>query len=120
MGRRSTRAFVFWKKDSLTIAMLHRVMRFVKPYRAFLVLAFLGALGEAAADLLQPWPLKLLFDHIFSHRPLPPQVSWFVAPIFGQQTQDLLYFVLAAVIGIAALNAASSYTQDFFMPRISH
>jgi ATP-binding cassette, subfamily B, bacterial len=102
------------------MAKLQRVMRFVKPYRAFLALAFLGALGETLADLLQPWPLKLLFDHIFSHRPLPPQVSSLVTLIFGQQTRELLYFVLATVIAIAALNAASSYMQDFFMPRISH
>src|SRR5947207_11171022 len=109
MGRRSTRAFVFWKKDSLTIAMLHRVMRFVKPYRAFLALAFLGVLGETAADLLQPWPLKLLFDNIFNHRPMSAAISRLVTTLLGQQPQDLLYFVFAAVIGVALLNSTSSF-----------
>src|SRR5438309_10047753 len=100
--------------------MLLPVMRFVKPYWSFLALAFLGALGETVADLLQPWPLKLLFDQIFNDRPLPAVISAFVTTTFGQQARDLLYFVLLAVIGIAALNAGSSYIQDFFMPRISH
>ena len=102
------------------MAMLRAVTRFVKPYRAFLALAFLGALGETLADLLQPWPLKLLFDQIFNNRPLPAAISAFVTKAFGQQALDLLYFVLFAVVGIAALNAWASYIQDFFMPRISH
>jgi len=95
-------------------------MRFVKPYRAFLALAFLGVLGETAADLLQPWPLKLLFDNIFNHRPMSAATSRLVTTLFGQQPQDLLYFVFAAVIGVALLNSTSSFMQDFFMSRVSH
>ncbi|HXJ41913.1 MAG TPA: ABC transporter transmembrane domain-containing protein, partial [Bryobacteraceae bacterium] len=95
-------------------------MKFVKPYRAFLAVAFLGALGETIADLLQPWPLKLLFDQVFSHRPTPPALAAFVTAVFGPQVGGLMAFVIVVVIGIATLNAGSSYTQDIFMPRISH
>ena len=102
------------------MVMLGAIVKFVKPYRAFLAVAFLGALGETIADLLQPWPLKLLFDQVFSHRPTPPALAAFVTAVFGPQVGGLMAFVIVVVIGIATLNAGSSYTQDIFMPRISH
>src|SRR6266700_116497 len=102
------------------MTLLRRVIELVRPYRGFLALAFLGALGETVADLLQPWPLKLLFDSVFNHRPLPRGTPEFVARWIGQPTAGLLSFVLLAVLAIAALSAASSWAQDFFMPRISH
>src|ERR1043166_1912766 len=100
--------------------MLLRVIRFVKPYRAFLVLVFFGVLGETVAELLQPWPLKLLFDHIFVNRPLPAAIDGIVKAIVGREAVGLLYFVLMAAVGVAALNAACSFIQDFFMSRVSH
>src|SRR5207245_6920951 len=102
------------------MAMLRAVTRFVKPYRAFLALAFLGVLGETADDLLRSWRLKLWFDNIFNHPPVPAAISRLVTTLFGQHAQDLLYFVLAAVIGVALLNSVSSFMQDFFMSRVSH
>ena len=51
---------------------LRPLLQFIKPYRTLLALALLGVLGETVADVLQPWPLKLLFDNIFADRPLPP------------------------------------------------
>ncbi|MBI1749316.1 MAG: ABC transporter ATP-binding protein [Acidobacteria bacterium] len=97
-----------------------KLARFLKPYRKFLALAFLGALGEAAADLLQPWPLKILFDHIFGNAPLSPGFSAVVRALFGPGVWGIVSFSLVAVLAVALLNAASSFTQDFFMPRIGH
>jgi subfamily B ATP-binding cassette protein MsbA len=97
-----------------------KLARLLKPYRAFLALAMVGALGETVADLLQPWPLKLLFDHVFSSKPLPPAVVRWVTTVFGQGSPGLLYFVLSATLGIALLNAGSSLMQDLSMPRIGH
>jgi hypothetical protein len=34
----------------------------LQPHRGMLVLAFIAVLGEAATDLLEPWPLKIVFD----------------------------------------------------------
>src|SRR5437899_1777509 len=100
--------------------LLLQVTRFLKPHRILLALAFLGALGEAVADVLQPWPLKLLFDHIFNHQPPPPAISWLVTMFFSPGERSLIYVILLAVLGIAALGAAASYAQDYFLPRISH
>src|SRR5881628_1575888 len=100
--------------------MLLRLGKFIKPYRAYLALALLGALGETAADLLQPWPLKVLFDNILAGKPLPPAIDGWVAALFGHGVGGILYFALAAVLAIAILNGASTFLQDFFMPRVGH
>src|SRR5207245_2792680 len=100
--------------------MLLRLGKFIKPYRAYLALALLGALGETAADLLQPWPLKVLFDNILAGKPLPPAIDGWVAALFGHGVGGILSFALLAVLAIAVLNGASTFLQDFFMPRVGH
>jgi hypothetical protein len=49
----------------------------LRPHRAMLVLAFLAVLGEAATDLLEPWPLKIVFDYVFGAKHLPAWMSAF-------------------------------------------
>ncbi len=39
-----------------------QLLRLVRPYRWMLVVAFLAMLVEAAADLLDPCPLKIVLD----------------------------------------------------------
>src|SRR5439155_19998812 len=100
--------------------MLSRFLKFIKPYLPYLALAFLGAIGDTAADLLRPWPLKILFDNILAGQPLPPAIDGWVAALFGHGVGGILYFALAAVLAIAILNGASTFMQDFFMPRVGH
>jgi ATP-binding cassette, subfamily B, bacterial len=99
---------------------LVKFVQCLRPYLLFLALALLGALGETAADLLQPWPLKVLFDNIFAGQPLPPILSGPVTAIFGESPTGVLSFALSAVLAIAILNGVSAFMQDFFMPRVGH
>lgn len=99
---------------------LWKLRRFLKPYRWYLAAAFAGAVGEAAADLLQPWPLKILFDHVFAHRPLPPAVASALTWLLGKDAVAVLYFALFAVVGAAALSATATFVQDYIMPRVGH
>src|SRR5438874_10464813 len=97
---------------------LIRFVQCLRPYLPFMALAFLGALGETASDLLQPWPIKVLFDNVIAGKPLPPMLRDVVAAIFGESAAAVLYFALSAVLAIALLNGASAFMQDFFMPRV--
>jgi hypothetical protein len=47
----------------------------LRPHRAVLALAFLAVLGEAATDLLEPWPLKIVFDYVFGTKHMPSWMS---------------------------------------------
>lgn len=96
---------------------LFRALKLMRPYTGYLALAFGGAVAEIAADLLQPWPLKLLIDSVIGQRPLPSAVSGLAA---GLTPEGALLAIAGSVVVIAALNAAGSYAQDYYMPRISH
>lgn len=99
---------------------LLKLARFLKPYRFYLAAAVLAALGELAADLLHPWPLKFVIDSILKKQSLPHGIERFVAPLFGTSSTAVLYFALSSVLAIACLGAAASFTQDYLMPRIAH
>ena len=81
-----------------------RLASLLRPYWKYLVITLLAALGETAAGLLQPWPLKWVFDDVFrSKGTLPPAITHLVVAVFGSGRQSLLYFILSAVLAIAVL-----------------
>jgi len=90
----------------------------LKPYRLSVGLALFGAVGEAGSDLLLPWPLKLLFDQLFGRKPLPHGVATVVGAVFGHGPLAILYFALSGLLLTTLLGSASSFAQDYYMPRV--
>lgn len=78
-----------------------------------LVLAFLAVLGEAATDLLEPWPLKIVFDYVFDAKHLPAWLSALLSASFGLSKGDILHFAILAVIVIALAGALSAYAEKY-------
>ena len=78
-----------------------------------LVLAFLAVLGEAGTDLLEPWPLKIVFDYVFGTKHMPAWMSGFLGATFGTGKVATLHFAVLAVIIIALVGALSSYFEKY-------
>jgi ATP-binding cassette, subfamily B, bacterial len=78
-----------------------------------LVLAFIAVLGEAATDLLEPWPLKIVFDYVFGTKHMPAWMSGLIGGTFGLSRVGILHFAVLAVIVIAAAGALSSYAEKY-------
>src|SRR5437870_4813197 len=98
-----------------------RLASLLRPYWKYLVITLLAALGDTAAGLLQPWPLKVVFDDVFrSKQNLPPAITHLVAAVFGSGQLGILSFVLSAVLAIAVLSGVSTFTESFFMVRIAN
>ncbi|MGC4082224.1 MAG: ABC transporter ATP-binding protein [Vicinamibacterales bacterium] len=87
------------------------VWRLVRPYWGPLAVAFAAMLVEAGADLLEPWPLKVVFDSVLGSRPLPPLLAAWLPATLDRLT--LLNIVAAAVLAIAFVGAIGSYTQKY-------
>ncbi len=85
----------------------------LRPHRTVLALAFLAVLGEAATDLLEPWPLKIVFDYVFGTKHIPAWLSGILEPTFGLTKVGILHFAVAAVIVIAVAGALSSYAEKY-------
>src|ERR1044072_2179227 len=78
-----------------------------------LALAFIAVLGEAATDLLEPWPLKIVFDYVFGTKHMPAWMSGLIGATFGLNKVAILNFAILAVIVIALGGALSEYAEKY-------
>ncbi len=85
----------------------------LQPHRGMLALAFVAVLGEAATDLLEPWPLKIVFDYVFGTKHMPPWMSGLIGSTFGLTKVAILHFAVVAVIVIAVAGALSAYAEKY-------
>ena len=90
-----------------------KLSHLLRPHRGVLVLAFLAVLGEAGTDLLEPWPLKIVFDYVFVTKHMPAWMSGLIGGTFGPDKVSILHFAVLAVILIALTGALSSYFEKY-------
>src|SRR5438105_2364780 len=82
-----------------TLPGLWRITRYfwphLRPYRGLMAGSFLALIGEVGLRLLEPWPLKFVFDHIIGqrHTPKKPLPGFLVA----YDAMTLLTFAAIAV-----------------------
>ena len=81
------------------------------PYWKSLAVAFAAMLISGAAALLEPWPLKIVFDHVIGSKAPPPWLHGWVTS--ENDSLMLLGAAAIAVVTIAIIGAASSYLQKY-------
>ncbi len=84
-----------------------------------LSIALIAMLGEVLADVLDPWPVKVVVDSILQSKALP---HWLARPVFGMFGHNklaILDFAVAAVAAIALLGAVSSYFENYMTTTVS-
>ena len=69
-------------------------------------------LGETITDLLEPWPLKVVFDYVLGSKKMPQWLGSLVAPI-GHDKLAILEFAALAVVSIAMIGAVSTYLEKY-------
>jgi subfamily B ATP-binding cassette protein MsbA len=93
--------------------------RLIRPHWKVLVVALLAVLGETLADVLEPWPIKIVVDNLLQSKKLPGQWAALVFSLFGSNTYAILNFALAAVLLIAVVGAVSSYTEKYLTTSVA-
>lgn len=90
-----------------------KLVDLLRPHWKALSLAFVAVLGVAITDLLEPWPLKLVFDYLLKAKPLPEWLTP-IASTFGRDDKiSLLNFAAMGIVLVALLSAISSYTEKY-------
>jgi ATP-binding cassette, subfamily B, bacterial len=89
-----------------------RITDLLYPHWGTLTFAFIAVIGESLTDLLEPWPLKIVFDHVFGSKPMPDWLAAIVGFI-GTDKFSILNFAVFAVIVIAVFGAISSYIEKY-------
>src|ERR1051325_5051108 len=90
-----------------------KIAELLRPHWKALTLALLAVLGETAADLLEPWPLKIIVDNLLQSKPLPQWLTAVIAHSAGSEKYAILNFAVGAVVVIAIFGALSSYTEKY-------
>ena len=90
----------------------YKLIDLLRPHWKALSLAFVAVLGVSITDLLEPWPLKLVFDYLLKAKPLPDWLTP-ITSTFGNDKVALLNFAAIALVVVALLSALSSYTEKY-------
>ena len=90
-----------------------KLIDLLRPHWKALTLAFIAVLGVTLTDLLEPWPLKLVFDYLLKSKPLPEWLNPIASTFGSDDTVSLLNFAALALIVVALLGALSSYMEKY-------
>jgi ATP-binding cassette, subfamily B, bacterial len=90
-----------------------RIRDLLRPHTKTLALALLAAICESGANLLEPWPLKVVVDNVLRSRPLPAWLNNFVQSTLGDNKLAILKAAAISALLIAIFGALSSYTEKY-------
>jgi len=69
--------------------------------------------GEGVANLLQPWPLKIVLDNVLKSQPLHGWLNQKILAWVGDDKLSIVGLAALAVLAIAILDAIASYTEKY-------
>ena len=89
----------------------------LKEQRVSLALSALALLGVVLAEVLAPWPLKIIFDQLLLGQPLPAALAP-LQPLLALGAWPALVACAAAIAGIALAVGVLSYLQLYTTARV--
>ncbi len=90
-----------------------KITDLLKPHFKILLLGLFAVIGEGIANLLGPWPLKIVLDNVLKSREIHGWLNSFIQATVGQDRLAALKFAAVAVLVIALVDAACSYTEKY-------
>ena len=89
------------------------IRELLKPHVVALSVGLLAVAGEGAANLLGPWPLKIVLDDVLHARENHASAARWIHVLLGTDRLAILRFACLAVLAIAALDAIASYLEKY-------
>ena len=86
------------------------IRKLLRPHWPLLGVSAAAMLMQGFANLVEPWPLKVIFDYVLGGRAVP---QWLV-PWIGERPIDVLDAAAASVVVIAAVHAVGAYAEKYF------
>ena len=88
-------------------------MGLLRPHRRALSLGLLAIAGESIADILQPWPLKVVLDNVIAHKAAHGWLTRLIHHSIGTNTMRILLAACVAVMVIALMDAVCTYGEKW-------
>lgn len=95
------------------------VLNRLRQVKGPLSFAILSMLGFTLTEVMAPWPLKIIFDHILLDKPLPSSLS-FLGSLFQSGKFFALMVISSAIILIALFRGIFSYSKLYLTSRIGY
>ena len=92
--------------------MMRAVGSYLRPYLPAFVFALAQVVFISALELLKPWPLKIILDHVLTGTPVP----WEFAQSWS--SQDILWLTCAGLVVVYLLLAGLHIINDYTTIRI--
>ncbi len=89
------------------------ILDLLRPYRRQLWFGLLAIAGESVADLLEPWPLKIVLDNVLHSKGKHGWLNELIDKTAGSEAINVLIFACCAVLIIALLDAVCSYFEKY-------
>ncbi len=96
---------------------MRRFWPYVMEYRGQIVIGLILMIFMVVLDVVQPLPLKILFDNVIGKHPMPIFLQP-VEMILGYDWFNLLIFVCALVIVIAAVDGVVTYLGEIHVKNL--
>jgi ATP-binding cassette, subfamily B, bacterial len=90
-----------------------KITGLLRPHAKLLLIGLVGVSGVGVANLLEPWPLKIVLDNVLKSRPAQGWLNTWILSRFGPDKLRVLEFAAVAVLAIAIIGAACSYIQKY-------
>lgn len=94
-------------------------MAYLRGAKGSLFLAGLCMLGVTLMELLRPWPLAIVFDHILADKPLPSYLKPFEG-LFADGKALPLVVIAGVIVLVAVLTGLFAYLQIYITSRIGN
>ena len=90
------------------------VTSLLRPHAKALTIGLIAVIGEGIANLLDPWPLKIVLDSVLRNKQAAGGwLNHLILSVAGSDKFAVLKFAAIAVLVIAALDAVCSYTEKY-------
>jgi len=90
-----------------------KISDLLKPHSKTLILGILAVIGEGAANLLEPWPLKIVLDTVLKSRPVHGWLNQMILSTVGDDKLAILKLSAIAILVIATIGALCSYAEKY-------
>ncbi len=90
-----------------------KISSLLRPHLKLLVIGFVAVVGEGVANLLGPWPLKIVLDNVLRSKDKQGWLNNWILATFGNNKLSVIEFAALAVLVIALLGAACSYVEKY-------
>ncbi len=90
------------------------ISQLLRPHRLALIFGLLAVIGESIASLLEPWPLKIVLDHVLKTKQTHGWLNSLIVSIAGTGPYAILAAAAILVLGIAVFDAVCTFTEKYF------